>query len=144
MLYDRAVELICIMCGYITKAAGGHMELTVLVANRIINISFKAQVCKRWYLSLPPHTPHTHTPPTLPAAAELYMLIPSHGSLASRALTAGSELRASQHTQQRTRVTGPEVSGLSPVLTMETASSVYRFDLSFHLFSAHNTPEVTL
>lgn len=57
--------------------------------------------------------------PPRPAAAELYMLIPSHGSLASRTQNAGSELRAS-----RPRVTVPEVSGVSPDLTMEKDSSV--------------------
>lgn len=62
----------------------------------------------------------TPEPPNpTPLAAELYMLIPSHGSVASRTQNAGSELRAS-----RPRVTVPEVSGVSPDLTMEKDSSV--------------------
>lgn len=62
-------------------------------------------------------------------AAELYIVIPSPGSLANSAQSAGSELWACRHREarntQRNECTGLKVGRVSTDLTMETVPFVY-------------------
>lgn len=61
--------------------------------------------------------------------AELYIVIPSHGSLADRAQSAGSDLQACRHREvhntQQNKCTDLKVSRMSRDLTVERVSFIY-------------------